>query len=39
MVTKEEFEMFCRQLKAQSNIYDLLVLLYAQIDGVNKPQL
>lgn len=38
MVTEEEWISFCQELRIQGNIYDLLVLLYKQIEGRHKPQ-
>lgn len=38
MVTEEELEVFYQELELQENIYDLLILLYLQIEGQHKPQ-
>lgn len=37
MVTKEEYQIFYGQIEEQRSIYDLLVLLYRQIEGCNLP--
>lgn len=38
MVTREELELFHKELEKQRNIYDLLVLFYLQIEGPDKPR-
>lgn len=38
IVKVDEWNAFCHKLECQENIYDLLVLLYSQIEGQNKPQ-
>ncbi len=38
MVTEEDLGCFLQELKQQKSIYDLLVLLYIQIEGAKKPQ-
>lgn len=37
-MTAEEWDVFCHKLGRQENIYDLLVLLYLQVEGLHKPQ-
>lgn len=38
MVSDEEWKIFCNKIETLENIYDLLVLMYLQIEGENKPQ-